>query len=79
MKPAPEKQSESGNAAAASGDVPSGSGRVRGQEIRSTAWLGVRLYVGTSPYGREYVVPPESFSETCAWFDEQEAKGWKAW
>jgi len=51
----------------------------RGQEVRSSEYFGVRLYVGVAPYGKAYIVPVETFAETCSWFDEQEAKGWNAW
>ncbi len=51
----------------------------RGQEIRSSDWFGVRLYVGTSPYGREFIVPAEDFQDICAWFDEQEKRNWQDW
>lgn len=49
----------------------------RGTEIRNPAeYLGVRLYVGTAPYGRKFIVAKESFAEVCEWFDAMEAKGW---
>lgn len=51
----------------------------RGQQIRSTEYFGVRLYVGTTPTGRDVIVPQETFAETCEWFDEMERKGWQAW
>jgi hypothetical protein len=49
----------------------------RGQEIRSPEYFGVRLYVGTAPYGRAFIVPAETFAEVCAWFDTMAAKGWQ--
>jgi hypothetical protein len=51
----------------------------RGQEIRSNEFHGVRLYVGTAPYGREFAATADTFAEVCAWFDAQEAAGWQAW
>lgn len=49
----------------------------RGQEVRSSEYFGVRLYVGTAPYGRAFIVPAETFSATCAWFDAMQEKGWQ--
>lgn len=51
----------------------------RGQEVRSSEYFGVKLYVGTAPYGRAFIVPGDMFADTCAWFDAQEAAGWQAW
>ena len=51
----------------------------RGQEVRDSEYAGVRLYVGAAPYGTAYIVPVETFAETCIWFDEQESRGWNAW
>lgn len=51
----------------------------RGTEVRSSEWFGVRYYVGTAPYGRDFIVPQETFEETCKWFDGMEKQNWNAW
>ena len=51
----------------------------RGTEVRSSEWFGVRYYVGTAPYGRDFIVPQETFEETCQWFDGMEKQNWNAW
>jgi len=51
----------------------------RGTEVRSSEYLGARLYVGTAPYGRDFIVPSETFEETCKWFDGMENNNWNAW
>jgi hypothetical protein len=50
----------------------------RGKEVWSSEYFGSRLYVGTAPYGLDYIVVREIFEETCAWFDEHEANNWGA-
>lgn len=51
----------------------------RGTEVRSSEWFGVRYYVGTAPYGRDFIVPQETYEETCKWFDGMEKQNWNAW
>jgi len=48
----------------------------RGEKVRSSEWLGVRYYVGTTPYGRAFIVPQETFESTCEWFDGMELSQW---
>jgi len=48
----------------------------RGEEVRSAEWFGVRLFVGTTPYGMDVIVPQETFVESCEWFDGMEGIGW---
>jgi hypothetical protein len=41
--------------------------------------MGVRYYVGSAPYGKDFIVPQETFEDTCKWFDDMESKQWQAW